>query len=60
VEITKKALQEADCMIITTDHSSYDYDFIVKNAKRVIDARNAMKNVKAGRNKVVLLGDGKQ
>ena len=59
IEISKKALQDADCVLITTDHSSYDYDFIVKYAKRVIDARNATKNVKAGRNKIVLLGDGK-
>jgi UDP-N-acetyl-D-glucosamine dehydrogenase len=59
VEVSKKALQDADCVLITTDHSSYDYDFIVKNAKRVIDARNATKNVKAGRSKIVLLGDGK-
>ena len=57
--MSKKALQDADCVLITTDHSSYDYDFIVKNAKRVIDARNATKNVKAGRSKIVLLGDGK-
>ncbi|MCX6143031.1 MAG: nucleotide sugar dehydrogenase [Ignavibacteriales bacterium] len=59
VEIDKKVLQGADCVLITTDHSSYDYDFIVKNARRVIDARNATKNVKEGRNKIVLLGDGK-
>jgi UDP-N-acetyl-D-glucosamine dehydrogenase len=55
----QKMLQSADCVLITTDHSSYDYDFIVKNARRVFDARNATKNVKAGRNKIVLLGDGK-
>jgi UDP-N-acetyl-D-glucosamine dehydrogenase len=59
IEITEKVLHDADCVLITTDHSSYDYDFIVKNARRVIDARNATKNVKAGRNKIVLLGDGK-
>jgi UDP-N-acetyl-D-glucosamine dehydrogenase len=59
VEIDKKVLQKADCVLITTDHSSYDYDSIVKNAKRIIDTRNATKNVKAGRSKIVLLGDGK-
>jgi UDP-N-acetyl-D-glucosamine dehydrogenase len=59
VKIDKNILQGADCVLITTDHSSYDYDFIVKNARRVIDARNATKNVKAGRDKIVLLGDGK-
>ena len=59
VELNKKLLQGADCVLITTDHSSYDYDFVVKNARRVIDARNATKNVKVGRDKIVLLGDGK-
>jgi len=57
--LTKDLLQDSDCVVITTDHSEYDYDFIVKNSKRVIDTRNATKGVKAGREKVVLLGDGK-
>jgi UDP-N-acetyl-D-glucosamine dehydrogenase len=56
--LTKDLLQDSDCVVITTDHSEYDYDFIVKNSKRVIDTRNATKGVKAGREKVVLLGDG--
>ena len=59
VELSRKVLQDADCVLITTDHSSYDYDFVVKNARCVIDARNATRNVKAGRDKIVLLGDGK-
>lgn len=59
VAVTKELIQNADCVLITTDHSSYDYDFIVKNAKRVLDTRNATKNVKSGREKIVLLGDGK-
>ena len=59
VPLTKELLRNSDCVIITTDHTSYDYDFIVKHAKRVIDTRNATKHVKQGRNKIVLLGDGK-
>jgi UDP-N-acetyl-D-glucosamine dehydrogenase len=58
VEVTKELLQSSDCVLITTDHSKYDYDFIVKHAKRVIDTRNATKAVKQGREKIVLLGDG--
>ncbi len=57
--LTPKFLKSMDCVLITTDHSSYDYDSIVKNSKCVIDARNATKNVKKGREKVVLLGDGR-
>jgi UDP-N-acetyl-D-glucosamine dehydrogenase len=59
VELTSKLLKSADCVLITTDHSSYDYDFIVKHSHLVVDARNATKNVKNGKDKVVLLGDGK-
>ncbi len=59
VKLTKDLLGKTDCVIITTDHSSYDYEFIVKNSKRVIDTRNATKNVTEGREKVVVLGDGR-
>lgn len=59
VELTSKLLKSADCVLITTDHSSYDYDFIVKHSHLVVDARNATKNVKNRKDKVVLLGDGK-
>jgi UDP-N-acetyl-D-glucosamine dehydrogenase len=59
VELTTRLLKSADCVVITTDHSSYDCDFIVSKSKRIIDTRNATKNVKKGKEKVVLLGDGK-
>ena len=59
VPLTKQLLESADCVLITADHSKYDYSFIVKHAKRVIDTRNATKQVKQGREKIVLLGDGK-
>ncbi|HUI28801.1 MAG TPA: nucleotide sugar dehydrogenase [Candidatus Acidoferrales bacterium] len=59
VELTGKLLKSADCVLITTDHSSYDYDFVVKNSDLVIDTRNATRNVKKGKEKIVLLGDGR-
>jgi len=58
VELTKKLLKESDLVVITTNHSVYDYDFIVQNSKKVIDTRNATKNVKKNREKIVLLGLG--
>jgi UDP-N-acetyl-D-glucosamine dehydrogenase len=58
VELTKKLLKESDLVVITTNHSVYDYDFIVQNSKKVIDTRNATKNVKKNREKIVLLGSG--
>jgi len=58
VELTKKLLKESDLVVITTNHSVYDYDFIVQNSEKVIDTRNATKNVKKNREKIVLLGSG--
>ncbi len=41
VPVTKKGLKRYDCVIIATDHSTYDYELIVENAKCVVDTRNA-------------------
>jgi len=43
VPITAKRLRQADAVIIATDHASYDFGWIVKNAKLVVDTRNAVK-----------------
>jgi UDP-N-acetyl-D-glucosamine dehydrogenase len=57
-EMSKELLRSVDCVLVTTDHSQYDYDFIVKHSNKVIDTRNATKCTKNGREKIVLLGDG--
>ncbi len=51
-ELTPEYLAEQDCVLIATDHSAYDYDFIVKHSQLVIDTRNATKNVTQGREKI--------
>jgi len=43
VPLTEKSLKEYDAVVISTDHSEYDYDWIVKNSDLVIDTRNAIK-----------------
>jgi UDP-N-acetyl-D-glucosamine dehydrogenase len=53
VKLSPKLLRSMDCVVIVTNHSSYDYDFIVKHSKMVIDTRNATNNVKAGKSKVI-------
>jgi UDP-N-acetyl-D-glucosamine dehydrogenase len=45
VKLTADFLASQDCVLIATDHSAYDYDFIVRHAPLVIDTRNATKNV---------------
>jgi len=53
VNLTPKTIGGYDCVLIATDHTSYDYDAIVKNAKLVVDTRNATRGVKVGREKIV-------
>jgi UDP-N-acetyl-D-glucosamine dehydrogenase len=35
----------ADCVVIVTDHSSFDYTEIVKRASLIVDTRNALKKL---------------
>ena len=51
-ELTPQYLAEQDCVLIATDHSAYDYDFIVRHSRLVLDTRNATKNVTCGREKI--------
>jgi UDP-N-acetyl-D-glucosamine dehydrogenase len=53
VEVTPRRLAGYDCVLIATDHSAYDYEAIVRHAKLVADTRNATRNVKNGREKIV-------
>jgi UDP-N-acetyl-D-glucosamine dehydrogenase len=46
VELTTRNLKGFDAVIIATDHSAYDYDWIAKNAVLIIDTRNAIKRKK--------------
>lgn len=57
-KLTDEVVSEADCIIITTDHSDYNFTKIVENAKLVVDTRNATKAVKVGKDKIVRLGSG--
>jgi UDP-N-acetyl-D-glucosamine dehydrogenase len=53
VDLTPVNLAKYDCVLISTDHSTYDWDFVVKHAKLVVDTRNATQNVLENRNKIV-------
>jgi UDP-N-acetyl-D-glucosamine dehydrogenase len=51
-DMTAEYLSAQDCVVIATDHSAYDYDFIVRHARLVVDTRNATKTVKDGRERI--------
>ena len=53
VELSPERLASYDCVLIATDHTSYDYEAIVRNSKLVVDTRNATRHVKQNRQKVV-------
>ena len=46
VELNKENLAKTDAVLITTDHSNVDYEYVGKHAKLVIDTRNVMAKVK--------------
>jgi UDP-N-acetyl-D-glucosamine dehydrogenase len=52
--LTADRLAAADAVLIATDHSVFDYDFIVEHSTLVVDTRNATRNVRRGRDKIVL------
>jgi len=54
VELTPERVASYDCVLIATDHSSYDYDSIVSHSKLVVDTRNATRRIKQAREKIVL------
>jgi len=54
LKLTPSLLRSVDCVVITTNHSCFDYRDIVKNAKLVVDTRNATKGIPS--RKIVKLG----
>ena len=44
VELTQDALKSADCVVMLTDHSAFDAEFIVQNSPLIVDCRNAFQD----------------
>jgi len=53
VPLTEETLSSYDAVLIATDHSSYDYEFIVRNSQLVVDTRNATGHLNHHRDKIV-------
>ena len=51
--LTEELLRGADLVMIITDHSQYDYRWIVNNASLIVDTRNATKGIRSARGKIV-------
>ena len=52
-ELTSKTLTDIDCVLLATDHSAYDYQFILDHADLIVDTRNAFNGLKGAAEKVV-------
>ena len=55
VALTPDAIAGVDCVVIHTDHTTLDYERVVAHARIVFDTRNATRDVRQGRAKVVRL-----
>lgn len=51
--LTPDSLRSYDCVLIATNHSSYDYDAIVTSSQLVVDTRNATAKIQRHRDKIV-------
>jgi UDP-N-acetyl-D-glucosamine dehydrogenase len=51
-ELTPEFITEQDCILISTDHTAYDYGQIVEHAQMVVDTRNATKDVQDTNHKI--------
>lgn len=41
--LTKNNLKNCDCVVILTDHSNVDYEYVIQNARVIFDTRNALR-----------------
>lgn len=56
VALTEDLLQSQDCVVIVAGHKSYDYEWIVAHAPRVVDTMNATRGVTGNREKIYRVG----
>ena len=45
VKLDGESLKNSDCVVIATDHSNVDYEFVVENSRLIVDTRNALRKM---------------
>jgi len=55
VALTEELIDSQDMVLILTDHTDVDYDWVVSHAKSVLDTRNACRGVTNHRERITLL-----
>jgi UDP-N-acetyl-D-glucosamine dehydrogenase len=56
IPLTETILADHDCVVIVTGHSALDYDWVVRNARLVVDSCNATAGVKMRPTYVLRMG----
>ena len=51
--LSAAVIESVDCVVILTDHSTIDYDLIVKHAAVVVDTRNATRTIQNGSSNII-------
>lgn len=53
--LTEELLKQVDCVVVLTDHSNVDYQWVANCADLIVDTRNATKYISDSRATIVLL-----
>ena len=54
IQLNRKNIVKYDCVVIATDHTVYDYCWLVKHSKMIVDTRNATRDFKQLRGKKII------
>lgn len=52
-ELTESFIGEQDCLLVSTDHSAYDAEYLCRHAKLIVDTRNLMSGVVSPKAEIV-------
>ncbi len=53
IPLTPESLREQDCVVVVTDHSSYDWPWIAQHARLIVDTRNATRRARAAQARII-------
>ncbi len=53
VELTEETIKAQDAVVIITDHSTYNYEWIAQHASLIIDTRNATRHLRKYKEKII-------
>ena len=55
VVLDSQAVRTADCVVVTTDHQSYDWDWVAENSQLIVDTRNVTSGISMSAARIVKL-----